>query len=95
MNNILERKIAKAMERGAMAPDGMIRSPADEEKINSVCRAVFASPNGKLLMGYLRAITTDVVVHPTATDAELRDREGMRRLVGILQNRASSAPQEK
>lgn len=90
----IDRKIQEIREAAAQSIDGFKRSRDAEERINSACRALFASENGKVVMEYLRSITTNVVMPATASDAELRDREGMRRLVGILDARAKSNPKE-
>lgn len=89
----LSKKITEMQARGARhGPDGFARSPEAEERLNALCRTLFTSPAGQEVMEYLRSITVNAVMPPNASDAELRDREGMRRLVGILDQRMKSAP---
>lgn len=95
MDDYLSRQIREMQERARQSPDGFARSEEEEERINGICRSVLTSPGGKELMNYLRSITVSAVVAPEASDAVLRDREGMRRLFGILENRARSTPKEK
>lgn len=92
LSRMLERKIEEARLHGGNAPDGFRRSRQEEERINQLCRAVLTTSQGEALMNYLRSITTNAVMPVGATDAELRDREGMRRLVGILDRRRLSKP---
>lgn len=91
----IERKVREVRELARNSVDGFSRSPAEEERINTICRNALRGPDGDALMDYLRSITTNVVMAPTTTDAELRDREGMRRLVGILDARRRSTPKKE
>lgn len=88
----LRRKIELAQASRAETIDGYARNPEAEEIANTTCRAALNGPSGEALMDYLRAITTNVVLPVTATDAELRALEGQRRLVGILDARRRSTP---
>jgi len=88
----LERKIQMASEMRAATVDGWQRGEDGEEKINAACRAALNTPSGKLVMEYLKSITTNAVLPDTASDAQLRSMEGMRRLVGILDVRRNSSP---
>ncbi|MFD2175692.1 hypothetical protein ACFSM0_16480 [Rhodobacter lacus] len=81
-------------QQGLAGPDGLIRGEEAEERINIAFRGAFAGPNGKLALDYLRSITLNTVLPATATDAELRMQEGMRRLFGIINTRANSTPKE-
>lgn len=94
-NPAFERKIREAKALAAESVDGFARSPDLEEKINGVCRTVLNGPAGEQLMSYLKSITVDVVEPPSASDAQLRTREGMRRLVGILDTRRKSTPKKE
>ncbi len=89
---IIEQKVNEARDRQASAIDGFQRSAENEERINQLCRAALTGSGGDTLMDYIRSITVNVVEHPTASDAQLRDREGMRRLYGILDRRRKSKP---
>ncbi|WP_138469872.1 hypothetical protein [Poseidonocella sp. HB161398] len=74
--------------------DGIPRTAQGDEQINDICRAALNTPAGERLMDYLRSITASVVMPPSASDAELRDLEGMRRLHGILDYRRKTTPKE-
>ncbi len=86
-----KRAQAKAMTVGV---DGFPRSASADENINQICRNALSGATGEALMEYLKSITSSVVMPASATDAELRDREGMRRLVGILDQRRKSQPMD-
>lgn len=75
--------------------DDFTRSPEAEEQINGPVRSALTSPAGRKVMDYLMSITTNLALPPSATDAELRSMEGMRRLVAILDKRRKSAPLSK
>lgn len=89
---IIDRKIREIRDRAAQSVDGTIRAPDIEEKINGAFRAAFAGKSGQLALDYLRSITMNTVLPATASDAELRMQEGMRRLFGIIHARATSEP---
>lgn len=86
----LRKMIREAQNRQANSIDGFERSAEAEERINETCRAALTGPQGEALMTYIRSITTNLVLPPTASDAELRSLEGMRRLAGILDRRRNS-----
>lgn len=67
--------------------DGVQRSRKREAELNDLIHGVFTSPNGKVALDYLRAITTNFVHGPEASDAQIRHREGMRFLVAIIESR--------
>jgi hypothetical protein len=95
MSDIVDRKLKELRERQAQSPDGVIRTADLEEKINGACRTALNSPAGQTVMDYLRSITLNTVLPPSASDAELRMQEGMRRLFGILDARRNSKPPAK
>lgn len=70
-----------------LGPDGLIRRPEDEKKLNDLAAATFRSRGAREFLTYLRSITIEAVGGPSITDAELRHREGMRYLVGIIEQR--------
>jgi hypothetical protein len=70
-----------------LGPDGIVRLPAEEERLDRVVQAAFAGEHGRQALAYLRSITIEMVAGPNVTDAELRHREGMRALVGIIETR--------
>lgn len=86
----VKRKITEIQKLAENSVDGISRPPMAEEAINAICRSVLNGSDGDAFMDYLRSITTNVVMHPTASDAELRMQEGMRRLAGILDARRRS-----
>jgi hypothetical protein len=92
MSEYIERRIREIQDQAKNSFDSFHRPAKAEENINITCRNVLNSPDGENLMTYLRSITTDAVMHPSCTDAELRMQEGMRRLVGILDARRKSKP---
>ena len=68
-------------------PDGYIRSPGDDAKLNKLFATVFSSAAGEEVIRNLRSITIEAVGGPEITDSHLRHLEGMRYLVGIIQRR--------
>ncbi len=76
-----------------LGPDGITRRPEDEAKLNDLAAATFSSAGGQEFLRYLRSITIEAVAGPQITDAELRHREGMRYLVGIIEQRIDKGNQ--
>jgi hypothetical protein len=70
-----------------LGPDGIAREPREEQDLNDLMLGVFGSRGGKQALQYLRSITIEMVGGPEITDAQLRHREGMRYLVGIIEAR--------
>lgn len=85
--NDLERRIRELQQASKASPDGLVWTEDENKRLNALCRTLLATPAGDELMAYLRSITVDRIMPPTASDAELRMQEGMRRLVGILDQR--------
>ena len=71
--------------------DGIARPEADEAQINGDCLRCFSSPEGRRVLAYLKRITVLHVLGPTASDAELRDMEGRRFIVGLMDRRTNLA----
>jgi hypothetical protein len=92
MSEFIEKRIRDLKPADAGTIDGFKRPAEMEERINIVCRGVLGSDEGEKLMNYLQSITVMTVMPPSATDAELRMQEGMRRLFGILDARRRSTP---
>jgi len=67
--------------------DGVSRSQQEDDELNQTIAALFKSRAGKRVLDYLRSITIEFVAGPNISDAELRHREGMRYLVGIIEER--------
>lgn len=94
-DHAVKRKIQEISELAANSIDGYTRPPQAEEQINAICRDVLNGTAGEALMDYLRSITTNAVMHPSCSDAELRMQEGMRRLVGIMDARRKTTQKGK
>ena len=77
-----------------LGPDGIARRPDDEHKLNELAAATFRSKGGQEFIRYLRSITIEAVGGPEITDAQLRHREGMRYLVGIIEQRIEKGKQQ-
>jgi hypothetical protein len=70
-----------------LGADGIARPPKEEEELNQLVAATFKGRSGKRTLDYLRSITIEYVAGPNISDTELRHREGMRYLVGIIESR--------
>ena len=57
--------------------------------------STFISPAGKAVLQYLRSITIESVAGPAISDAELRHREGMRFVVGLIETRIKGGEYER
>lgn len=93
-NDLRELALRNVVERTA-SPDGWARDPELEERINDACRSALNGPVGDLVMDYIKSITLNAVLPDTATDAQLRGMEGMRRLCGILDYRRKTTPKKR
>jgi len=71
----------------ALGPDGITRLPEKENELNKLAAGIFSSQGGKEFLLYLRSITTQAVLGPHAQTNELFHREGMRFLLGIIEQR--------
>ena len=67
--------------------DNFPRPKADDDLISRNINSVFKTPNGIAVLKYLRSITIESVQGPNASDAELRQLEGQRYLVGLIERR--------
>ena len=67
--------------------DGYKRSQVNEDKLNTTVLACFLTDAGVETLKYLRSITIESVAGFNISDQELRQREGMRFLVGIIEQR--------
>ena len=67
--------------------DGFTRNKETESKLNESFVTLFRSDVGKYVLQYLRSITIEPVAGFNITNEELRGREGMRFLVGIIEQR--------
>jgi hypothetical protein len=71
--------------------DGAAWTDDMNARISETLLAAFSSPAGVEALAYLVKITRGRVLLPTATDAELRDLEGRRALVAIIDMRMNDA----
>jgi hypothetical protein len=70
-----------------LGADGIARKQAAEDQINLDFARVLGTDAGRRVAAYLRSITLLHVLGPAASDAELRDMEGRRYLVGLMERR--------
>ena len=67
--------------------DGYSRLPEVEKELNQLVATVFKGNDGERLLAYLKSITTEAVAGPNIEANRLFHLEGMRFLVGIIQQR--------
>ena len=67
--------------------DGVSRTQTAEDKINTTVLSCFITDAGQEPIKYLRQITIESVAGYNITSEELRHREGMRFLVGLIEQR--------
>jgi hypothetical protein len=78
-----------------VGPDGRQRDAEYEAKLNMACAACFATGAGKMVLEYLRSITTNVASGPEISDRALMHLEGQRFLVGLISQRINLGHREK
>ena len=71
--------------------DGYQRPKATDEKISKDILALFNTPNGGAVLGYLRSITTDIISGGNISDGELRHLEGQRYIIALIVKRMNHA----
>lgn len=71
----------------ALGPDGIWRSAAEEEQLNTLFNRAFSTESGREVLKHLKQITLARVCGPEATEAQLRHIEGQRFLVSVILNR--------
>ena len=71
--------------------DGYPRPQKEDEKISQDIKALFNSPAGKEVLGYLRSVTLDAVAGGGISDSELRHLEGQRFIVALIERRIKHA----
>jgi hypothetical protein len=74
--------------------DGYIRTPSDESNLNKSFATVFKGDDGKLILDYIKSITTEAVAGPNIDSNQLFHLEGMRFLAGIIQTRIKKGEQD-
>jgi hypothetical protein len=80
-------KVDRKRVQGVLGPDGIVRSPEREIELNSLFASVFSRGDGREVLRYLRSISIEAVGGPGVKPDELMHREGMRYLVGIVEQR--------
>jgi len=75
--------------------DGHNRLAEREKEINDHFVTTFSAPSGKKVLQYLRSITIESVAGPNISDTELRHREGMRFIVGLIETRIKGGENER
>ena len=88
-DNIKEKKPIPAK-----SIDGYVRTSADEAKLNKTFAGVFKGSDGKLVLDYIRSITTEAVAGPNIDSNQLFHLEGMRFLAGVIQTRIKKGEQD-
>lgn len=83
------------MRKLIRGPDGHERTPEREREINLAVAAVFAGDAGRVVLEYLKSITTNVASGPEISDRALMHLEGQRFLVGLLSQRINLGHKEK
>ena len=71
-------------------PDGQVRSPEEQKRINEVLAHTFKGEVGKAALDYLRSVSIERACGPHVGDGELRHLEGMRYIVGIISQRIAA-----
>ena len=74
--------------------DGYLRSETEEAKLNKDFATVFSGDQGKVVLDYLKSITTETVAGPNITSNGLFHIEGMRFLMGIINTRIKKGEQD-
>lgn len=90
MSKALRDLQLRASEKQSTTIDGLPRPRDEEERLNALFRTVFSGPSGREALEHLQSITTQTVMLPSVSDAELRHMEGMRALAAIITRRALS-----
>jgi len=78
----------------AKSIDGYVRSEQEERNLNKSFAGLFKGDDGKLVLDYIKSITTEAVAGPNIDSNQLFHLEGMRFLVGIIQTRIKKGEQD-
>ena len=78
----------------AKSIDGYVRSADQESKLNKAFAALFKGDDGKVILDYIKSITTEAVAGPNIDSNQLFHLEGMRFLAGIIQTRIKKGEQD-
>jgi len=78
----------------AKSIDGYVRTSDNEVKLNKAFAALFKGDDGKVILDYIKSITTEAVAGPNIDSNQLFHLEGMRFLAGIIQTRIKKGEQD-
>ena len=78
----------------AKSIDGYFRASDEELKLNKTFATVFKGDDGKVVLDYIKSITTEAVAGPNIDSNQLFHLEGMRFLAGIIQTRIKKGEQD-
>lgn len=78
----------------AKSIDGYVRSEDEERNLNKSFAGLFKGDDGKLVLEYIKSITTEAVAGPNIDSNQLFHLEGMRFLAGIIQTRIKKGEQD-
>jgi hypothetical protein len=78
----------------AKSIDGYVRSEQEERNLNKSFAGLFKGDDGKLVLDYIKSITTEAVAGPNIDSNQLFHLEGMRFLAGIIQTRIKKGEQD-
>lgn len=94
MTDTLKERISAAPQK-KIGLDGIARTEAEEQRLNSLFLATFGASAGKEVLDYIKAITINTVHGPNVTNEVLRHQEGMRWLALIIESRIEAAKKER
>lgn len=75
--------------------DGITRPPKIEKQLNEAFAIAFRGANGKLVLDYLKSITTNRVIGPGEPENTYAYAEGSRWLMGVISTRISDGEEKK
>lgn len=58
-----------------------------EGRLNAAMARTFSTPEGQVVLQYLRQSYINTILPPSATDGEIRYREGQRSVVAVIEQR--------
>jgi hypothetical protein len=82
-------------EKKVAGIDGEFRTNSQEKQLNDIIVTTFSTVSGRKVLQYLRNITIERVAGPNISDIELRHREGMRFIVGLIETRMKEGEHER
>ena len=85
----------KSASNNLVGLDNYTRPAEQETELNSLFLNVLNTKNGQKLMNYLKSITIEAVAGSEVSDATLRNLEGQRYMVGLIQRRINKGKSQK